>query len=352
MSQTTVLNPTLYRRLLSRFGEIKVRNQGQARVVTVRRDLEDKLQTHVKQWGEQYVCQCPFCRAEKLAVSYMYGQLDASGEPMIHLATCFGNNCLRHSHHRLVLADTLNALDGLLENARVGKGKVLTDEERIPDLPTPRTRLDQLKKGHSARRWLKSQGFDPDKLARQYDLSVCEESADPLTDNRIIIPVTMREKYQGWEALKVAWSARPRDALSCPKYLSAKGMATGTLLYNLDRARDYETPVIVQEPMAVWAVGLMALCPLGAWITPRQVAVLEAVFRNRQLVLLVREADRERLSTFSTRTSLERAFSNNLLVVEAPADIPPGAKGRADLRELVKVKARDRGWSVRFTRKK
>ena len=342
MSQSTVMNAVLYRRLSSRFGDPKIRNAGQARVAFVRRDLEDKPTTRVKQWGEQYVTRCPICKGDALAVSYMYGQPDDSGRPMLHLAHCHGRNCLKKYENRVALAERLGAGDGILEHARVLPGKLLSEEERTPELPASRTRLDRLPKGHPAGRWLKRQGFDPDRLARFYDLSYCEDSEDPLTRERIIIPVALRGKHQGWQSLGMDQTHA--------KYLSARGMAASTLIYNLDKAREYATPVIVQEPMDVWAFGRMAVCPLGASVSAKQVATLMAVFSDRRVVLLARERTENALARRLTLASLERAFPGNLLVVAAPADVPPGAKGRAELRNLVAEEARKRGFSVRFAR--
>src|SRR3954466_3005712 len=97
-SEHSVLNPMLYRRLLRRFGEVRVRNRGQARVAPVRRDLlTDEAQVLVKQWGEEFRVSCCFCRDRdfQLSVSYLYGQRDGkSGRPLTNLAFCHASRCL------------------------------------------------------------------------------------------------------------------------------------------------------------------------------------------------------------------------------------------------------------------
>jgi len=348
-SKPSVLNPMLYHRLLRRFGEVKVRHRGEKRIV--RPDLlSDEPKLVVRQWGESYYVCCPLCHDNdfKLSISYMYGQLDDTGRHLTNLAYCHANNCLRKSENKFTLAEMLNAQDGILEDARILSGKVLSDEERIPALPAPRTRIDQLPKGPPPRRWLKRQGFDPDKLARMYELSFCPESEDPLTRDRIIIPVSMRGKHQGWHSLALDPSTTSGERRSRPKYLSAPGMATSTLLYNLDRAREYETCVIVKEPIRVWAFGRMAVCALGGTMSEKQQQLMKAVFCKKRVILLQNEADKDSLSGRCLRTAVQRCLSGNLIVAEHPANVPPGTKGRQVLREFVTRKAEERGFSVSF----
>lgn len=343
MEVTSVLNPVLYGRLLGKFGTVKIRNAGQARIAIVRRDLEDNLTTHVQQWGEQYYVCCKFCKDDdfRLSISYQYGQPNASGQPQIHLAHCHSKNCLSIHRNRVALAAMLNAQDGILKLARIRAGKVLSEEDRIPELPTPRTRLDELPKGHPARRWLKHQGFDPDKLARLYDLSFCQESEDPLTRHRIIIPVRMRAKHQGWQSLSTTHTDKY-------KYFSAPGLKTSELIYNFDQAREYETPVIVQEPTEVWAFGRMAMCPLGASPSDKQVQILIAALRRKCVILLQRQPEKKLLAGPPFSAKLESRWDGNLVVIHYPPDIPPGATGRNVLRELVANTAKKRGFSVSF----
>jgi hypothetical protein len=343
MTRSTALNAVLYRRLSSRFGEIKIRNEGQQRVVRERRGLQDQLKTHVQQWGEQYSTRCPFCRVGELAVSYMYDQPDGSGRPMLHLAKCFGKDCLGNARNRGVLAEKLNARDGILEIARILPGKVLSEEERIPKLPNPLTRIDKLKKGHPARRYLKLQGFYPDKLGRFFDLSYCENSKDPLTRDRIIIPVSMRDKSQGWQALSISSIARQ-------KYLSAPGMKTSELVYNMDKAREYETPVLVLEPIDVWAFGLMAMIPLGDTLSDRQLSLLKSVLRKKDAVLLFRKKERDHPTVRRLRNHLEWGRDGRLLPVEYREDIPQGRAGRAAMRKLIAEEATKRGMEINYAR--
>lgn len=344
MSQSTALNPTLYRRLQLRFGEPKVRNEGQKRVATTRHDADGTV-THVtRQWGEQYLVRCPFCRCEtpQLAVSYMYGQSDDGGRPMFHLAHCFNRNCLRAPDNRRDLAEMLGAGQGLLEDARTRPGRVLTEVERVPDLPAPLTPIDELPRGHLARRWLKRHGFDPDNVGKAYDLSVCLDGDDPLTRHRIIVPVTMRGKHQGWQSLATGEIAQTKE------YLSAPGMRTSELVYNLDAAREYLTPVIVQEPADVWAFGRMATCPLGETVSGKQVRILRAALWRKPTVLLLCREGRALGGAQRLREEMERALAPSLLVVEYGDDIPPGREGRAGLRELAVREAGQAGFEVKF----
>jgi hypothetical protein len=346
-SEQSVLNPMLYRRLLSRFGEVKVRHQGEKRVVRPA-PLSDEAKGVVRQWGEQYMTACPFCRNQEyqLSISYMYGKLDDAGRQLTNLAYCHANKCLKRYENRVALAEMLNAKDGFLENASIRPGKVLSEEDRIMELPSPRTRIDQLHSGHPAKQFLACQGFDPVKVGKYYLLYWCDDSDDPLIRNRIIIPVYMHNKLQGWQSLSLDKRASTASKSWPPKYLSGQGMQTSTLLYNLDKAREYETCVVVREPINVWAFGRMAVCLLGGMISEKQEQLLKAVFRKKQVVLLLNEAHAESLTGHSLRTALRKCFPGNLLVVEHPANVAPGTEGRKVLRALVSQKAEDRGFAV------
>lgn len=336
------MNALLHRRLRQRFDGVKIRNQGQERIVKVDSDPDGSRTYHAVQWGEQYLVPCPFCRDDglQLALSYMYGQPDESGRQMLHLAKCFNHDCLKDYRNRRELAEILDAEDGLLEGARIRDGKVLADQERIPELPGSSVPIIELPEGHPARRYLSSLGFDPDKVGKFYDLHACPDSDDPLISERIIIPVTMRGKYQGWQSL--ATSPAPRSK----QYLSAPGMRTSELIYNLDRARGHGLPVIVQEPVDVWMYGPMAMCALGYTLSERQTRTLRAVLYRKNAALLLPRKDRERLKVVGLRSDLQRALGDNLLVVEYGKDVPPGRDGRKALRELVARKARKRGFEA------
>ncbi len=203
MADEKVLNPRLYARLQRVFGEVKIRNPGEARVVRASHFREGT--TQVVQWGEQYLVGCPFCRnaAYRLSISYQYGLSDEKGRPNIYLAKCHARDCLADRENRVALAAKLS--DGRASPAedRVRPGKVISDDERRIDLPGSLTRVDQLANNHSARLFLSDRGLDPDRVGRFYGVSYCADSDDFLTRGRLIIPVRQRNQLKGWQSLAI-----------------------------------------------------------------------------------------------------------------------------------------------------
>lgn len=347
----SVLNPTLYRRLVRRFGDVKVRYPGEARVV--RQDpFSDEPRLVAQNWGESYYVCCPFCgdRHHQLSISYMYAQRDEeTGRQLLHLAYCHAAKCMSRYKNRVALAEMLSANDGLLEEARLRQGKVVSDAERVVELPSPLTRLDKLPKKHPARRYLRQRGFNPDKVGKFYDVHYCNGGDDPLARDRIIIPVYRSGRLRGWQSLALEPGEGDRgDDGQTPTFLSALGMKTSDLWYNLDRARDYATGVIVRWPTDVWAFGLMALCPVGNSVTEMHQRVIRAVFRARAVVLFMAKEELAERGVRQLRSALERGVPDRVAVVERPGDRPPGAEARRLLRGCVLKQAKSQKVRVAY----
>ncbi len=211
---TSVLNPSLYRRLQRRFGRVVVANAGQAMVYRPARDLcTDAPRLNISQPGEQYRVCCAFCNDTRyrLYVSHMWGRRDDFGRRMTFLAKCFNEDCLSRDVNRENFIETLQEMDGPLEDAWVRPGKVLPEEAREVQWPGPVTRIDELPGRHKARHYLASRGFDPDKLGRVYGVTYCEESRYFLASERIIIPSsTTASSRAGRPATSASWPGRTR----------------------------------------------------------------------------------------------------------------------------------------------
>ena len=238
------------------------------------------------------------------------------------------------------------AEDGCLAHAAIEPGKSILDKDRLIELPSPSTRLDQLRHGHLARRFFKARGYDPDTLGRCYKLRYCAESDDPVARQRIIIPIEERGEMRGWQSLAIR-DAETRE----PALLSASGMKQSRLVYNLDTAKKYATSVLVRWPTDVWTFGPMALCPVGNKVSEQQIDRLRTVVSTRQLVVLLEHYD----PGYRFNEPLEHGFPFHLrgqiAFVRPPRDLPPGRKGRSQLRAHVVAEAAKQGLSVTFRKK-
>jgi hypothetical protein len=345
-----VLNPDLYRRLLRRFGEVRITHPGEKRVARIVRGLEDDLKLFVQQHGETYRVRCPFCKDQsyQLSINHIYGQRDSdSGRQLLNLAYCHASNCLVDYECRAKLADMLKADDGWLEDARILPGKVISDEERKIELPGPLTRLDKLPSDHPARKCLVERGLDPDRVGKVYKASYCGHSNESVARNCIIIPVEMGGRLRGWQAMPLRSSSVSGRVLP-PRYFSAPGMESSTLIYNLDRARQYETAVLVKGPADVWRLGPMALCPVTRKVSQDQVRKLLSVFRNATLVLLLGDNELVQPDVRRLVSEMRPKMSGRFAAIPLPKEESPS---RLFLRKHVIKEAGKRGVRVCFDKR-
>jgi len=344
-SANTVLNRLLYRCLVDQFGDVRVNRRGERRVVrTGAHLLTGKPCRTVLRWGESYVVECPLCRGSDLAISYEYAQPDpATGRPMTFLATCFANHCLRVPANRVALADWLRA-DQLAE-ATIQE-YVVADGNSAATLPEPTTPLAELPDDHPARRLVARFHPDPARAGNAYGLAYAGAAADPSARNRLVIPIHSGESLCGWQALAVGAPGATR-----PAYTSSPGLIAGRHVYNLDAALEFQTPVIVPNPPLVWAVGQMAVCPLGTRVTDAQIERLVAAVRGRPVALLHPAGRYDRRGWLRLLQALRRACPGDLVVMTVPEDPPRGPALRTFFRDQFRAMGDEHDVAVEFKRK-
>ncbi len=222
------------------------------------------------------------------------------------------------------------------------KGIHVDEAERVATMPGPCVPLHKLDPDHHARAYLEERGFDPDRVGRVYGASFCLDSHYYLAARRIIVPIKDRGELRGWQARYVGerdWKAGD-DGLVLPKYFSMPGMPRRLLLYNLDRARQYPTGVIVEGVTDVWKFGPMAVASLGATMSGVQIEKFFAAFRRRGTAVLL--YDPEAMETPGARKvidALEMSMSQRYVAVKLPAGTDPGELDREFLRDYVAEEA-------------
>ena len=346
-----VLNPYLFRRLQSVFHRVKVSHPGESMVARIVDGL-DGLRYHIRHWGEMYHIACPFCDDQySLAVSHRYGQIDGLGRRMTYAAFCRRRECHSRPGNRARLYEMISGYGGALEEARIRPGREVSDERKAAALPEPMTRLDRLPDDHPARRYLVRRGLDPDRVGRVYKVGYCGQVGESLARNKIIIPVAECGDYKGWQALAIAPDDIRSAADAAPvKLYTAPGMRASAAVYNIDRARAYQTGIIVPTPIDVWRFGSMAVSPLGEVWSERQCRTIAAEFPDRCVVLLADAARLERPSTRRVIQFLSRRMSGRFAVVELADPRRRKAYDRGFLRDLVVEEAASQRVRVRFTK--
>jgi hypothetical protein len=348
-----VLNPSLYQRLKRHFGVVRVVNPGQSFLARPIRDgITDEPKLDIKQSGEYYLANCPFCNDHRfrLYVHHMYGKRDDFGRKMTYMAICYNETaCMTKEHNQAELKSIVEEMDGVLETARVRKGVEVPFEARKVDWPGPCRSLTKLKSRHSARQYLESRNFDIEYLTKHFDVRYCLDSHYFLARERLIIPVYDHGKLVGWQARyngELDWKNKSLNLP--PKYFTLPGMPRRLLIYNFDKARDYSTGIIMEGPTDVWAMGLMGVCTFGATMTSLQLRKFLAIFRRRTAVLLYDPEEFEERAVKRLRETLTSKMPGRFAAIKLPEGTDPGALDRSFLRDYVFQEAKKLGVKVSY----
>lgn len=345
-----VLNPTLYKRLLATFKNVKVSHLGETQIRKITRNLSnEKLEMVFIQTGETYKICCPFCSDTRFRcnINYMYGQRNELGELMFHLAHCFNAGCPLSLHEKqayLKLKDIITARNIKdLSKATIVQGKALDLDKVRTTWPGEVIRVDKLPNNHVARNYLeKDRDFDCDVIGRFYNVHWCYSSDNALCQDRLIIPIYHNKKMVGWQArpaFDTDWSS-----VRFPKYYTAPGTPKNHILYNLGNAVKYKTGVIVEGVTDVWRVGPNAVCTLGASFSKAQQDLFSANFADYSGILLYDPDIKEKApkiwqSMFSIVNQLNAKFSGGFCSVTLPVGTDPGSMNRTILQNYIKEEA-------------
>lgn len=340
-----VLNPTLYWFLAKRVGPVRVTHRGETRTFRTVLDDEADRRVRVARHGEQYRVDCFVCgdRRQQLSVNYMYGQPDGAGGRLLNLAYCHASNCMASSANRTALAARLVADDNfdfarLRPWAAGGTGGA--------DDPPTATRLDRLPARHPARTYLRSRGVNPDKVGRVYGGSYTDTGTP-----RIIVSLECGGTRWGWWTTPVPEPGAALADKAAGESVPAVTAADRQPPYNLDRARRYQTGVIVPSPLHVWAVGPMAVCQPNALVRDDAFRGTGAAFAGHTLVVVVTPEDKNRVGVKKMIDYFSRRMPGRVAVAEVPAAVLAGKIDRKSLRKEIRRQARAQGVEVVYERR-
>jgi len=301
------LNPSLYEMLQQKFGDVRVSNAGEQRLVDYSPEPNHpgRLRTKVRQRGEQYAINCPCCSdsRHRCYISYQYGERDPrTGSPNHHLWFCHNDQCHRDQTNRVRLQAMVTP--SLAGQARARR-KAAASTAAAPPAPLPiiapegRTPVDQLPPDHPASRYLIERGFDIGELSAVWGVCMIDSCRDtrPNATGRIAFPILRPEPMfstspstatvlAGWQARIVPGiqPAAARDA----KYLSAAGMQKSAMLYGLPQATQTTGQIaVVEGPTDVWRYGSGAVALLGKDMSPTQRGLLSHYFAGRPIIVML-----------------------------------------------------------------
>ena len=343
MTIDEVLNPRLYRGLRHIFGEVKVRNLGQALVAeSVQVRMSEGLRDQIVQYGESYLVCCPVCheKSYSLSVNHSYGQRGPSGRPMFHLAKCFHRNCMADPANRRRFDASLRGVGVEIERCLIRPGRALSEEEMEMKWPSGMVRVDELPESNPVRLFFDQEGIDIKRADRYYQVGYCPVSEVSIARCRLIIPFLEGDKLAGWLA---------RDPVPGPAvYFAAPGMPRTRLVYNLNNARAWQTGVILPEPFDVWRFGPMAVSLMDGTWTDFQFRRFQSAFPRQTIILLVDPARMDRNNVEKLENLLLGRFSGRMAVVHLPKGRSAHTWTREELRRFVSEQGAQRRIAVRY----
>jgi len=367
----SVLNPILFKALVRVFKKVKIYSRGEHGNYATEYSVHTwDISAVARQWGETYAVCCPFCGDRKfhLYFSHRFGFRDPITKKYYRRTVWCFHNCLEHQPERVkqlykmlfpegqslfYTDENMLKSDQLAEDDLFGDGGhfLLSDETHTADLferlstvewPGKCVPLRQLTEDHPAIVYLKDRGFDIEELSLLWKVRYCVDSYNPLLKHRIIIPIYFRDKMVGYQARKVG---EPHDGE--PKYYFSRNFPKSIVWYNVERATDYETVVIVEGVTDVWKIGENATAIFGLRTNPEAINVFTSLlFEKHQgnaTVCVCLDPD----LPLNTKTHqhqihvLTRQLSSNLYRIKTvvpiwlPAGTDPGSLDREYLRNYI-----------------
>lgn len=369
-----LINPTLYRLLCRHFGEdeVEVVNPGVEILwqVVWRVKLgstERKPVREIQKPGEEYRLRCRRCRDHRprLYINHRWGVPDPETKSKnLWLAHCFNENCYAEYDTQRYLYDAVYSLGGRRPAAvRLHPGRAQQpDVLKNIDPPGPLIRMDQMVEQypeHESVAYLVSRGFDPARLGKLWQVSYCPRSHFRNAADRIIIPIYQDGMLVGWQARYVGDNVngmRFNDA-KIPKYWTSPGYPRSLAAYNLERALQHRTVVIVEGTTDVWNVGPMALGLLGTTASSTIISRIgNAVRKTGATIIVALDPQPEKAAVRRNKPHAITRLCNDLLPLAEgrvvplwlPMEYDPGSIDRRIFRRLAAEAAAKVGLEVGF----
>lgn len=289
--------------------------------------------------GTEMLTTCPFCgHKEKLSVNpskrvYHCWHCDSSGT----LSSLLGANVE-------VSPIPVQVVQATPED---NKEKVIYPPSFDPSQILP---LSSLAEDNPAIVYLKSRGFDPAELDRDFAFRYCAKGRKfphvPFdASNTIIIPIYGSDKFLGWQArllydpkkvsddvLKVMGYTETKSSGELkrpPKYLTSPGLNKKEMLYNIDWAKQYDTVVVTEGVFDCIRVGRQGVATLGKQVSDYQKKMLTSLWKT---IVLLLDPD---------ATETQNQLLKDLTVVGGPKVVPVTLEGYKDAGDC----PRDELWS-------
>lgn len=262
-----VLNPALYQVLRTRYGRVRVTNQGVRRQ---EKRVGNRYEAIVR--GENYQLCCPLCGDTKFRLSISYMWLTKSmlaTHPRTELAHCYNDSCpVWKQSFWAPIMDDLELFSMGLITPPTEDALPEPSEPRAPmkiRLPHGFVPLTLLPNEHPARVFIRKQypgGITPDYLGKCYGVGYVH-APDPiyeLAEQRIIFPIYANGELVAWQGRTIV-GADPRWYLP-PGFIKP--------VYNGDNVSPINTPIIAEGIPSAISCGPNGVALFGKTATHQQ----------------------------------------------------------------------------------
>lgn len=247
---------------------------------------------------------------------------------------------------KIVRGSIMDSMDFLNLTLHVEKFEKFEEENEIKEIELPHG-YEPIEGPHP---YLKKRGI-PWQYAQRHDWGI---SVAGYTKDRIIVPTFMNNKLVFWQA-RATWEpsdveTEDENDIMLKKVLNPKGASARHVLYNYDRAKEYETIVIVEGFIDAVKVGPNAVATNGKNLHPAQVEFLRRTKAKK--IIMLWDADswtdgrmlhgKRKPSSMQKAVELLRSANFEVLAAQLPAGRDPGSfKYKSPLLKQIISKAKE-----------
>lgn len=261
--------------------------------------------------GVELILDCPYCDRHKLSVN--------PAKRCWHCWHCGESGTLRKLLGRSVPAK----IERSEPEPRPAERGQVDPGECVP--------LSSLSDEHEAILYLRSRGFDPAALERDFGISYCRRGRKFAggvfdTTGTIVIPVVENGARSAWQARLLynpdsvpedqrgaygfKWDDERKKFVVPPKYFTSPGFKKGEHFFNYDQAARNGFVVVTEGAFDAMRVGRCAVASFGKNVSDAQVQILQATW---PVVILLLDPDAEK-----EQDELERRLEGRSVFGGAP----------------------------------
>lgn len=296
-----MLNEALYRQLERVYQNVVIHNEDMHLELNTRPVPRPAMGIHlsdlrvtstmVEEGGEYYAVNCPFCKdtRQRLWVCHAWGsRVSIEGNPVpvsrgvIH---CYNEHCMENTDNWRKFCDSLEG-NWKPEIITVSTGLSLNKRYEPVAFPNPTYYVNDPHADPAIRNYLQNdRRYDLNELSAIWEFRYGQ--IDFYDAPVVIMPVQFDGACRFWQARYPTLGNIPetfRDGRPKPKYYIPAGAGKSLVLYNLERAIETDTIVLVEGIFDAVRIGPSGVAMFGKKPSVRQLAKLRTLASDKDVV--------------------------------------------------------------------